>query len=569
MNNLHIKLDVGEVYDYMVKSSKVEELIEDFQKGVYNIPEFQRSFVWSPQQVRDLVESLWKGYPIGVIIQWKGKNIPRGGKDNSTASWIIDGQQRLTSLCILYGIKPPWWEDDESWEKTLRKYNIMAKVNYDLNDIEFAVSNPVREKEIEWISVRELLKLSEDEIRHLAGKIAKKYVEKLPEALRDEMYERVRDRIRDNLRDLQKRIKDYELVILTSTHEVDEVVEIFSRINTTGTKVKESDIMVALLSIKNRGWIRNEFLPFLLDIKEEFGFDFDPSIVVKMLASITEKRSTRLREIGEKFWTEIELNKYWRKLKYSLSWVCKLLNDYGILSSELLISKYAIIPLVALYDKFGENVDPKKAFYWFILATWDGRYSSASDTILGQDLKVINDSTTFEDAINELLNRLEVPTKINENDILKDYRRDRFMRFLLYLAIFNNGALDWRQRVRIGYVSSDTPFSEFRPQWHHFFPRNILRRYNERLSNSEKFSDEEINSLANITILNPNQKAFRTEPYDYIKRYNIPNELLEQQFIPTYDENLWRVENYREFLKERAKLMVEGINRFLDLFKNH
>ena len=125
------------------------------------------------------------------------------------------------------------------------------------------------------------------------------------------------------------------------------------------------------------------------------------------------------------------------------------MNDYGILSSEILVSKYVLIPLVALYDKFKEDVNPKRALYWFILATWDGRYSGASDTILCQDLKVIDKSPTFEDAINELRSKLDVPEKIDESDVLKDYRRDRFMRFLLYLAIFNNDALDWRQKVRV------------------------------------------------------------------------------------------------------------------------
>ena len=170
--------------------ARVKEIIRNIQLGAYNIPEFQRSFVWTPQQVRDLVESLWKQYPIGVIIEWRGENVPRSGKGSLITSWIIDGQQRLTSLCILYGVKPPWWNDDESWEKTLRKYNIMARINYDLNDLEFAVSNPVREKEVEWVSVRQLLSLSGDQLSDLAGKIADEYVKRLPEALRDEMYEK-------------------------------------------------------------------------------------------------------------------------------------------------------------------------------------------------------------------------------------------------------------------------------------------------------------------------------------------------------------------------------------------
>ncbi|RLI82936.1 hypothetical protein DRP04_02820 [Archaeoglobales archaeon] len=52
--------------------ARVKEIIRNIQLKTYNIPEFQRSFVWTPQQVRDLVESLWKQYPVGVIIEWRG-----------------------------------------------------------------------------------------------------------------------------------------------------------------------------------------------------------------------------------------------------------------------------------------------------------------------------------------------------------------------------------------------------------------------------------------------------------------------------------------------------------------
>jgi len=548
---------------------KLKEVVRNIKLGSYNIPEFQRSFVWTPQQVRDLTESLWKLYPIGVIIEWRGENVPRVGSNLITTSWIIDGQQRLTSLCILYGIKPPWWHDEESWNEILEKYDIMVRVNDDLNDLEFAVSNPVRKKEVEWVSVRSVLRFSDDELRELAGKIANKYVEKLPEALREENYDKIKDKIRDILRDLKTKIEGYDVVFLTSTHSIDDVVEIFTRINTTGTRVKEADIMVALLSIQNRGWINNEFLPYLATLKDEFGFDLDPGITIKMLSGITPKRSTRLKEIGERFWTEeLELRKYWDRLKNSLTIVCKMLNDYGILSTDIIVSKYVLIPLIALHEKFESEFDPKKAFYWFILATWDGRYSGPSDTILGNDLKIIEKSASFEEAVNKLIGELEVPERITENDVLKDYRRERFMRFLLYLAIFNNHALDWRQRIRIGYISSDTLFPDFRPQWHHFFPRNILRNYNRQLNDDEKLTEEEINSLANITILNPNQRAFRTEPYDYIKKFKIPLELLEQQFIPTDSEELWRVEKYRDFLKRRAELMVSGVNQFLDSLRS-
>jgi len=550
---------------------KIKEIIKDIKEGKYNIPEFQRGFIWTPQQVRDLTESIWREYPIGVILVWEGEHTPKVGDYHKFTSWILDGQQRMTSFCILYGEKPPWWDDKfVLWEDVLEKYDIMVRVNSDMTDLEFAVSNPIREKEVEWISIRDLLHMDDDKLRELVNKIVEKYIPKTAEALESDpewkeiTYEKSKDKIRDLLKNLKERLEKYEVTFLKTTHDVDDVIEIFDRVNTKGTKVKEADIMVALLSIEHQGWIRDEFLPFLVDLREEFGFDLDPNFVIRMLSAISPKRTVRLSEIGKEFWSkEFDLDKYWKRTRESLITISKILNDFGILSTDIMVSKYVLIPLVALYERFEDDFDRNKALYWFILATWDGRYSSMSATKIGEDLKSIGNSKSFEEAIKELLNKLQVDGKIKKEDVLRDYTKDRFMRFLLYLAIYNNGAIDWKQKVKIGFVGKDTRFSEFKPQWHHFFPKNVLKKYNEKLDEEERFKEEEINSLANITILNPKQRVFTTEPHDYIKKHNITEEMLKQQFIPI-EEELWHVENYRKFLDRRAELLVDGINRFLD-----
>ncbi|RLI75276.1 hypothetical protein DRO97_03770, partial [Archaeoglobales archaeon] len=541
--------------------AKIKEVIKEIELGAYNIPEFQRAFVWSSQKVRDLAESIWKDYPIGSIIVWKGENIPQLSTSHSIVTkWVIDGQQRLTAICILFGIKPPWWDDDKSkfkWGEITQKYDIMVRVDDDIRDLEFAVSNPVRKKDVEWVSISKILKMNEDEFLNLSKTLAEKYFDKLPEGMKDEeIFEKMRMKIRDILKNLKDALESYDLHFIKTTHEPEDIVEIFVRINTTGTRIKETDIMIALLTILNKGWVSKEFIPYLSELKENFGFDLEPGTVVKMIAGLTPKRSTRLREVGYELWRSLDLKEYWQKLNKSLNNICKQLNDFGVLSSEIIISKNVLIPLIALHEKFTEEFNPKKALYWFIMATWDGRYGGSSDTILSKDLKKINNSNSFEDAIKLLLNDLEVPNRLEDKDFLKDFRRERFLRFLYYLAVFNNGAIDWRQKVKIGFTSPEQTIKEFKPEWHHFFPKVILNKYNELLEDDEKFEEEEINSLANITILNPLQKAFRDEPKNYITKYGVSEELLKQQFIPL-DENLWKVENYREFLNERAKLMAE------------
>ena len=85
------------------RTRKVIDIVRDVKKqNEYAVPVFQRSFVWSPAQVRDLADSLITEYPIGCLLTWRSRGIERGdGNDEVNRTWIIDGQQRVTALSLI------------------------------------------------------------------------------------------------------------------------------------------------------------------------------------------------------------------------------------------------------------------------------------------------------------------------------------------------------------------------------------------------------------------------------------------------------------------------------------
>src|SRR5438128_1419785 len=73
----------------------VREAVQSVTERRWDIPDFQRAFVWSPLQVRDLADSLWRGYPLGLLLLWRA---PGSGR---APLMVVDGQHRLTALCML------------------------------------------------------------------------------------------------------------------------------------------------------------------------------------------------------------------------------------------------------------------------------------------------------------------------------------------------------------------------------------------------------------------------------------------------------------------------------------
>lgn len=552
---------------------KVREIVKQAVSKDVDIPEFQRDFVWDPEQVKKLAESLYRDYPIGSFLLWDSSEYQEAktAKGTQASLWIVDGQQRTTALCLLLGQKPYWWDDVESWNKALERYDVMVNLlpEEESDQLEFALPNPIRKNDPRWTSLRKVLSLEKvEDLTPLAEKIVEEIVKSTSAdpAQRMKLFGKVHAR-------LQRlwQIRERDIPIIKIHHEVEDVAEIFARLNQEGTRVKEADVVLALAAVRNPGWVRDEYLPFRNQLEDK-GWDLDAGIFVRTMTAIGKGRA-RLIEVPKDFWDPQSLQGVWEQTKQIITNVLKQLAEFGIMSADLLPSTNSLIPLFALQHHWGEKPGYcfSKALRWFLLANWDGRYSGSAITSLNEDVRAITEAADFDQSLESLQKRLRVPEKIDDREFLNRYDRagNRFLRLMLYLVLFRSEARDWVDNTRIGYDKTGASISAgFEPQWHHIFPRSLLRK--------EKVSDDRIHALANITVLNERtnvKKLSGKEPSRYIQQLRISEETLRSHLIPeAYAaaannpellKQQWSVGRYQDFLNERAKLLAQEANAFL------
>ena len=547
---------------------KTYEIVRQAVSKNLDIPEFQREFVWDSEQVKLFTESLYRDYPVGAFLLWDSSAYQESKTAQGTQAslWIVDGQQRTTALCLLFGQKPYWWESAEDWNKILERCDVMANLLPEEGDrLEFALPNPVRRRDPRWVSVRRVLSTGRiEDLTPLAQKIAQEITTDAEQMLS------LFTKIHAGLQRLWQ-IREKEIPIIKISHEVEDVAEIFARLNQAGTRVKEADVTLALAAVKNPGWVRQEYLPFRNDL-EDRGWDLDAGVFIRTMTGIGRGRA-RLIEVSRDFWEPASLQPVWKNAKEAIAEVIKRLSEFGITSVDLLPSANSLIPLFVLHYRWNreEGYSFKQAFRWFLLANWDGRYSGSAITALNEDVRAITEAEDFMDAVQQLLNRLRVSPQLSPEDFLERYDRagSRFLRLILYLLMFHRGAPDWVDGTRIGYDKTGSPItSGFEPQWHHIFPRRMLREAG--------FKDDEIHSLANITVLNERtncNKLGARLPWDYIHSFRISEESLRAHLIPESfvmppdDERLrdqWDARKYTDFLIERAELLAREANAYLE-----
>ena len=542
----------------------VRELVDQAVEGRLDIPEFQRDFVWRPDQVRMLVDSLYRDYPIGQILTWTNPSYtaPRGPSGSpSSHVWLVDGQQRTTALCLVFGKKPYWWADSADWERRLTTTNIVADLLAPGSDPEFRMINPVRAADPRWVAVRDVVSRDEDEkaepIEAYLASTARALIAKLPPKLASSASEETVVKRLSSIR----AIRDRSVALSEVHHEIEDVTEIFTRLNQQGTAVVASDVSLAVAAGMRPGWIREEFLPFLRNLAES-GFDLDPGVVLRALTAIGEGR-VRLGAVSAEFWAGRSFEKQWAQTKESLSAVVSGLAGSGLLSSTLLPSHTVLVPVTFLHAKFGsEEFHFPRALHWLLSATRDGRYSAGSTSALDEDVREIRGADSFPEALEALRQLLEIDVRVAPEEFLVRETWSRPLALLMYVTIFNRKATDWVTRRRIGFPRAEGALEYgFVPYWHHFFPtgRTVLR--SARLD----YTEDEIGSLANVVFLNqrPPDRAWLTSPPSkYIQEAPVYNHALEQQMI-ALDRSLWEPERYRDFLAERAKLCARETNSYL------
>ena len=565
----------------------VEELVSKIERGELRLPEMQRRYVWRSTRVRDLLDSLYRGYPSGAILIWEtDEPVPEqafavGQQANPYAKTqlLLDGQQRLTSLSavirgepvqvngrqrpieLLFNLEHPdqlsviTEVDDNSTDAADETVDANdegedpsddeADASEDelqkrFNRMTFVVATRKLEQLPQWVRVSEVFKIDSDApFLQQAG----------VSGFDDERYQKYSQRLA-RLRGIRKYV--YRMDVLERTLSYDEVTEIFVRVNSLGAKLRSSDLALAQITAQWRGSL-NVFQAFQADCAKD-GFELDLGLHLKNLVAHATGQS---RFLTVSNLTLDELKSGWddgcRGMEFAINF---LRSNAGITSPALLASPFLLISLGfygAQHSYKLSAAEERGLRRWVLLANAKGRYSrGSSETLLDQDLKILRDGGGFQ----ELLDRLR--TQVGRLDVTPEELEGRNQRSALFKTMFlafqAANARDWRSNlvIALSHVGNAHQL-----QFHHIFPKAVLKC---------TATTRETDDIANLAFISgkANRKISAKEPALYFPEVRKANgeQPFESQCIPT-EADLLTVERYKAFLAERRRLIAERLNTFL------
>lgn len=266
-------------------------------------------------------------------------------------------------------------------------------------------------------------------------------------------------------------------------------------------------------------------------------------------------KRVRFREIPDEFFDAAKVGPAWDATKEAWKRLIARFREFGILSNDPMPTEAALVTIISLIDKFKDDANFKLALYWFIQASRFNRYSASGTTTLEEDLRDIQESGSLKEAVEKMLKRFPYTTPFQQEDFLRDYTDGRFGRFMLYLLVYRNKAMDWDEHGhRLGFEGVEV-LSDFRPQWHHIFPKKYLEG---------NVNDTLVDAIANIAVIGPeiNIRISAKDPLSYVEKYKITKEKLGQQFIGT-DFTKVSFGEFEAWLKNRAQILSDQANEFL------
>lgn len=531
------------------QNKKYDHLFSAIDQGYIKIPIFQREFVWSKSQTAQLIDSILKGFPIGTFIFWETKedlrhiknigniNLPEVPQGQSV-SYILDGQQRITSLYALSkGLRI------DTKEEMIDYQDIYINLSTDPDSDEEIVTAG-KPEEMPSISVYELLNAG---IKDFIRKYDENSIEKI------DLY--------------QKRLKGYDFsTILLANYPIDTACEVFTRINTAGKELTLFEIMVAKTYDQTHNFDLAEEYNRLLsngtgskDLQDA-GFETIPSSTVLQCISAHICKQAKRKDI-------LLLNKYevidnWAKVKDGIfSAVDYIRTQMRIPVSKLLPYNTLLVPFSYFFIQNG-GVNPtslqnKMLTQYFWWASLTSRFSS------GSEAKIVQDLNRMDDILNE-----KVPAYRGEeiNISLQDLKwhqfstGDAFCKAILCLyAYFEPKSFESNSIVKIDNSWLKVANSK---NYHHFFPKGYLLNNN--------WEEWKANSILNITIVDDylnKQKIKAKPPSDYMSKFMENNseisETMRTHLIDDMDNfGIW-TDEYEQFIEQRGQRVIEEINKRL------
>ena len=521
---------------------KISTILDHIDSKYMALPEFQRGYVWNRDQVRGLFSSLYQRYPIGILLVWvtEAKTAVHRGEGPlapGVVKLLLDGQQRITTLYGVVRGKPPLFFDGNA--------QAFSGLRFHLGTETFAYYQPLKMRDdLLWVDVTELLQkgtagLGELYARMsasptLAGK-AGDYVGRLTRLLG---------------------IMDVDLYVeeVTGTDKtLDIVVDIFNRVNSGGTKLSKGDLALAkicaewpeardTMKAKIKEWNKADYrfnLDWLLrsvntvltgEAKFQFLHDKSAEEVQDGLKRAIEHIDTSLNMIGGRL---------------------------GLDHDQVFFGRFGVPVMVRYLDKHNRPMSEKdrdKLLFWFAQVGMWGRFSGSTETYIDQDLAALEGPDGGLDKLLEQLRLWHSGLRVEPGHFTGWSLGARFYP-VLYMLTRMGQARDWGTGLPL---KANLLGKMNRLEVHHIFPKAQLYK--------RKFRRTEVNALANFCFLTKDTNLDIRDrlPEEYFKEveHNHPG-ALASQWVPQ-DPKLWKIDNFREFLEARKKLLAEEVNKRME-----
>ena len=561
-------------------------LVDMYKRGELRLPEIQRHYVWQATRVRDLLDSLYRGYPSGSILMWETdepvptRDFAIAQETNAFAGrkLLLDGQQRLTSLTavlggelvsvrgrkrpidILFNLEHPDGppvddtevetdepspltpddevsdETEEAEEAAESEQSIQAK----LNRRTFVVASKNLQSLPNWVSVTEVFRTDDNGVLLEKAGI---------ESLKDPRYKRYSERLQ-KLRDIKK--YHYVVHVLERSMSYEEVTEIFVRVNSLGAKLRSSDLALAQMTSRWPNLLKE--LEAFQEECEQSWFTIELGHLVRAIVVFATQQCL-FRSVAS---TPVDkLKAGWEQAKEGLRYAINFLRSNVGIEDESLLSSPMFIHTLAAVSQVKDNKltadEQNKLLHWLLVANARGRYSRGStETLLNEDLVIVfrdQDIGKLMEPVRRQFGRLHVePSDLAARGVNSP------LFSLAYLALKASGAKDWYSGLGLSLTHQGKLHFI---QWHHIIPKSLLKA---------RYETGEINEIANMAFITgqTNRRISNKDATGYLADIVTKQgaEALTSQCVPT-DPELWAVERYRDFLQQRRVALAERMNSYI------
>ena len=532
---------------------KISTILEKIDENQLFVPAFQREYVWKRDDAKQLIDSLIKEYPTGTMLTWETANPPelkgphKYNEKQGAVRLLLDGQQRVTTLYMLInGDIPPYYTASEIMNDTRGLY-----VNVETLELSYYMKTRM-ENNPSWQSITDIFK----------GKVSAfdlqaRFAESGRSFTMDEL-----KKLNDNINAITL-IKEREFPEQTIPVKasIREAIDIFYKVNASGVALTDAELALAQIS---GYWpqARDRFKSKLAELKNE-GFIFKLDFIVYVLLGCLYHMGSDMRKLHDTE-NKDKIRAAWDRLeKQVLDYVVNLMRANAFVDhTDEINSPYALVPIIVYcFDKNGTHLtdaEIRKMVKWFFYSQVRTRYVSQLPQKLDRDLRTVAESPQPFDALLQVIaeeNRLEIlPTEF----VGRAVQHPLFSMVRWYLK--SRGAVCFTT----GMSLRKNMGSKYQLERDHIFPYSKLKEMGYGEGNRVKYAlAQEFTNRAILTqVANRTKSATHAADYLASVKAKFPK-ALELQCIPE-DVDLWKIENYEQFLEERRKTLAKHLNDFLD-----